>query len=524
MKTMRICATLLLVAGVILVVLAQGPKKIPFTIGKETTIITAPLHTNGTPDYVAAINERYRKGITPENNAFVAWLEVIGTDSISEKRRAQMLKMCGAKESPSLWTEYGDFLKRRGIVEAAAKAAEDDQTKATKRLWDAKDFPLVAEWLKENDAALDKTKEAFSRSKYWMPSVAYNGRSMISVLLPSLPMMKPAANGLCARATLRAKAGDFDGFLSDVMAVKRMARHVSQKTTIACLVGVAIDSIASRCIGAVAGSGILSAKQCAELEKAINALEPLPRIWEAVDISERWYALDNVAMLTTDREKQPDSDLLFEGLPLTKGPPFSQVVDLASVDWDAVMKRINRVYDTLLEHMKKTDWEEMKRESDKLISQETEGLGTDPKLGIFGAVSVAWLKKREEGGGETREAYTHRIGGGMISLSVSSTLGSAEILYRRSVMEHEMAKSVIAASRYRAEEGQWPEGLDALVPEYLKEVPTDMYSGKNVLYVRGEKGIRVYSVGPNRQDDGGIPNEVKDGKHTGDFVIGVEVE
>jgi len=36
---------------------------------------------------------------------------------------------------------------------------------------------------------------------------------------------------------------------------------------------------------------------------------------------------------------------------------------------------------------------------------------------------------------------------------------------------------------------------------------------------KGEKGIRVYSVGPNRHDDGGIKRERGD-----DIIIGVEAE
>ncbi|MCL2649178.1 MAG: hypothetical protein FWD61_19620 [Phycisphaerales bacterium] len=37
-------------------------------------------------------------------------------------------------------------------------------------------------------------------------------------------------------------------------------------------------------------------------------------------------------------------------------------------------------------------------------------------------------------------------------------------------------------------------------------------------------GIRVYSVGPNRYDDGGIKGTLKDDRQADDIVIGVEVE
>src|SRR4051794_32228754 len=77
-----------------------GAGKVPFTISKETTAITGPLRADGTVDYVAALNEKYGKGVKPEENGFVKWLEVTGTgeDVIPEKVRTEMLRMCGAKE------------------------------------------------------------------------------------------------------------------------------------------------------------------------------------------------------------------------------------------------------------------------------------------------------------------------------------------------------------------------------------------------------------------------------------------
>src|SRR4051812_16314697 len=53
------------------------PGKVPFTVGKETTRIVGPLRADGTVDYVAAVNELLSKGVTPENNGFVLWLETV---------------------------------------------------------------------------------------------------------------------------------------------------------------------------------------------------------------------------------------------------------------------------------------------------------------------------------------------------------------------------------------------------------------------------------------------------------------
>src|SRR5262245_55897881 len=49
-----------------------------FTISKETTYVTGPLDKDGYIDYVAALNERLRQGVTPENNANVLIWKALG--------------------------------------------------------------------------------------------------------------------------------------------------------------------------------------------------------------------------------------------------------------------------------------------------------------------------------------------------------------------------------------------------------------------------------------------------------------
>ncbi|MEX0704456.1 MAG: hypothetical protein WD069_20310 [Planctomycetales bacterium] len=46
---------------------AAKPSKLPFTVSKETTHITEPLRADGSPDFAAALDERAKQGVTPEN-------------------------------------------------------------------------------------------------------------------------------------------------------------------------------------------------------------------------------------------------------------------------------------------------------------------------------------------------------------------------------------------------------------------------------------------------------------------------
>ncbi len=60
----------------------------------------------------------------------------------------------------------------------------------------------------------------------------------------------------------------------------------------------------------------------------------------------------------------------------------------------------------------------------------------------------------------------------------------------------------LAVRLYRAEHGEVPPDLNALVPSILKSVPVDPYTGgKPLRYQKRGKDGAVYSVGPDRKDD-----------------------
>jgi hypothetical protein len=70
----------------------------------------------------------------------------------------------------------------------------------------------------------------------------------------------------------------------------------------------------------------------------------------------------------------------------------------------------------------------------------------------------------------------------------------------------QLAVIVCALERYRAERGEYPERLDALVPQFIATLPVDLYTGQSFLYRRTvEKEFLLYSAGPNEKDDGGQP-------------------
>jgi hypothetical protein len=62
----------------------------------------------------------------------------------------------------------------------------------------------------------------------------------------------------------------------------------------------------------------------------------------------------------------------------------------------------------------------------------------------------------------------------------------------------------LAVERFRRMEGHWPRELTDLVPRYLARIPTDPYDGQPLRFRHRSDGVVVYSVGPDKEDNGGV--------------------
>ena len=81
-------------------------------VAKETTAITEPLGADGLPDYVAAINARYGKGVTAENNGFVMWWGVMPArlqEAERPKAKARIEELLGVKGTEPRSVVYENY-------------------------------------------------------------------------------------------------------------------------------------------------------------------------------------------------------------------------------------------------------------------------------------------------------------------------------------------------------------------------------------------------------------------------------
>jgi len=74
----------------------------------------------------------------------------------------------------------------------------------------------------------------------------------------------------------------------------------------------------------------------------------------------------------------------------------------------------------------------------------------------------------------------------------------------RGETEWQMTIAAIALKRFQLRDGQYPESLEALKPDFLSATPYDCFSGKELCYKRNPDGtFLLYSVGQDGKDDGG---------------------
>jgi hypothetical protein len=86
----------------------------------------------------------------------------------------------------------------------------------------------------------------------------------------------------------------------------------------------------------------------------------------------------------------------------------------------------------------------------------------------------------------------------------------------------DLARVALALERFRFARGQYPDVLDALVPQFIEKLPHDVINGQSFKYRKATGGSFVlYSVGWNEKDDGGTVALKKDGvadREQGDWV------
>ena len=122
-----------------------------YTISTKTTFVTRPLDSSGHIDFVAALNERLSRGVTPENNANVAIWKVLGPKPQGTENVPVGFFVKMGMQSPPVAGDYfihlKQYVKQHGGNDTAASTA---MGKYSQQIWTANQDAVLSGWLKAN--------------------------------------------------------------------------------------------------------------------------------------------------------------------------------------------------------------------------------------------------------------------------------------------------------------------------------------------------------------------------------------
>jgi lysophospholipase L1-like esterase len=266
---------------------ALGIRRPNLTIGKDTTYFMGPVDKDGRINYVAAVNEVLRKGVTPENNATVLLWRALGPHPDGATMPPEFFELLGIAALPDKGNYFVDALKYMKTHhkvntqnEKESNALFTEMEVIQQRPWTAKQHPRFAGWIKDNEKPLALVAQAAKLSQYYSPLVPpksdKNNGGLMGVLLPGVQKCRGLGSALVIRAMLRIEEGNYTEAWQDLLACHRLGSFVGQGgTLIENLVGIAIDSLA--CAGDVVflDRAKLDSKQLMACLDDVQKLPPL---------------------------------------------------------------------------------------------------------------------------------------------------------------------------------------------------------------------------------------------------------
>jgi len=97
----------------------------------------------------------------------------------------------------------------------------------------------------------------------------------------------------------------------------------------------------------------------------------------------------------------------------------------------------------------------------------------------------------------------HSLFGMLAAIGIPSFTKTMQTVAHTQTLANE-AQIACALERYRLANGEYPETLDELAPQFIKKIPHDIIGGEPLHYRRTDDGkFLLYSIGWNETDDGG---------------------
>lgn len=457
---------------------------------------------NGQIDYLGMLHSQLKIGVTPDNNAVVRWLEILGPRVLREVDQNTYLQELGLSEFPvgqALWVSMSEHETKEGIIERSVKQAKFRKIlmDATVEPWTAEQHPELARWVAANELGLAAIEEACQRPRYFMPLVPTvpqdAGQPTVRVFSISFELVQECreiVRLLAIRSMLRLGENDIDAAIQDCQTIRRLANLMLQSlSTIEMLTAIALHGQARGCEIALLSSGKLTSEQCDEYLKFLNRLPFEPHIDLRVRIYEKYFFLDVV-----------------QTLQLGENVDMNIKIDISELDVAEIVKA-GDLYDSLADL-----WQEpnplTRLQNAGLMESKIVKLSANSRH--INGIGAAFLstKRRSQNAGNHLATFL---------APTCQAIVSAEV---REQTSRDVLQLAFAIEKYRLEHGEFPPKLKALQPNYVMTLSLDRYGERPLVYRPSASGYQLYSIGPNQVDDRGKTKN--DSEEADDWGITIE--
>lgn len=512
-------------------------------ISRSTTFLTEPVGEDGMVDYVAAIRQKYGKGVTPQNNAAPLLLRIIGpppweTDTQATRPDAasvgepwvRLMKYLDkippdvlprpAKGTPrpskyDLEDRVHEMIQRDADFSPEFLGMLEDGMlrdvlryrhlpRATSAPWRAEEFPVIAAWLEVNRHRVALVPAATQRPRYYIASdwAVAKITDFDAPTVHRLGALQDIGEALACQAMLQVRNGQLAEAWSNVLAGHRLSRLLAGQGAIPGerIVSMRIENHVARAAQGLATSGRLSAGQAREYLGHLQALGPLPAVMGLAYEIDRFHLLE-VAQLHARGEIPYPWPETGQGI----GPRLYDYVPTLrylAVDWDQVLARLNRYYDQVQEAMQKPTHSTRRKALQAMTADTAQAW---PRGRPWGAAAVRTVKWSCLSGVPVvgRTCVAKEVAAAMLSEHDAPAWGMLS-RYEEARAAGVLAKTALALAAFRAETGRMPAKLEELTPKYFAILPVDPITAKPPLYRKKMDGWVLYSVGENDMDDHGV--------------------
>jgi len=494
----------------------------PIVVSPDTTLITEPLGSDGLPDHPRQALLLAGRGIRPDDNAAVPLLGCFWPLELDDRELSAVCLDLGVvkPDHPPTGFRGDDFLFGNHDVTAGIQSVIENRLATPPTAdgsaalgpppdidavldatlvygWRSAELPSLAAWVAANDGFLDNVVEASQRPHLYLPvpSLLEGRRGRLFVdLPPTFQAIQRASRGLLLRGMGRLGDGRFADAWSDILAIHRLARLVSE-SDLGSLVGhlttTALSSSACLATLMLLESPEVPADVLATVRRDLDALGPLPEPRQMA-VLERLGACDVIIHFAElPRTERADALAMLE----CEDPAVIRTFD-SSLDWNQVLRVIVAEYTRLHTALGHATWSDRRQALDLLGHELTTAVA--PPAGPVGQwIHAATMLA-------SRRSRSQRIAR-VYAASFIPAFAAGDATTTRGLAVFELTRIAAALASWRADDAAhgYPERLDELVPRYLSSLPLDPFSDRPFQYERRDDGYLLYGAGQDGLDSAG---------------------